>query len=96
MNPKETDRYVSELISKSSETLLYIASVAKKPLVIPFHPAKNDHGLKPGEILPGASTEIRPSCDGIVVAVTCNADEAQELVDWVMDWEKRRTERRQG
>lgn len=82
---KQTKR--SSSVSKAAELLLDVARQAGKPLVIPMFPPGNELGLKPGEVKPG-HTEIRPSCDGIVAAVACSADEAQEVLDLLMNWRK--------
>jgi hypothetical protein len=76
-------------IARAAEILHYSARHVNKPLVIPMLPPDNERGLNPGEIEAGSS-ELPPSCDGLVIAIQCSADEAQSLLDLVMAWEHQR------
>jgi hypothetical protein len=78
-------------IADAAETLLYVAQRCGKPLIMAMHPPDNSHNLKPGEMQGSSSTEIRPGCDGIVIAIAGDADEVQELLDLVMKWKEARS-----
>lgn len=77
-------------ITDAAETLLTTAARVRKPIIIAMHSPSNDHNLKSGESRPSDVTELLPSCNGVVVAVSCSAEEAQEFVDLVMAWQKKR------
>lgn len=76
----------TNLIANAAQTLYYSAKHFKKPVIIPMLPPGNERGLKPGEVEPGHD-ELPPSCDGLVIAIQCSADDAQSLLDLVKRWE---------
>lgn len=59
-----------------------------RPLIIPQYRPGATH-IQPGECKPG-TTEIKPDCCGIVIALWCNADTAQSLLDAVQHWQQQR------
>ncbi len=79
-------------LTDAAETLLLIAKGIKKPLILAMHPPDNHHNLKPGQVQGTASTEIRPGCDGLVIAIAGSADEVQALLDLVMSWSDKKKE----
>ena len=90
---KGFDKKISATHLAGAASLLYGVSAQKgQPLVVPMYPEGNELGLEPGQIQPGRS-ELSPSCDGLVFAVKCSADEAQELFDLVFRWEVERREK---
>ncbi|MBD1995173.1 hypothetical protein H6G00_00835 [Leptolyngbya sp. FACHB-541] len=82
-------------IATSAEVLHKAASEAGMPLLIPMFPPGNGLGLKPGEVRQG-HLEIRPGCDGIVAAVHCSAEEAQEVMDLFLSWQRQRVSKGGG
>lgn len=73
--------------------VLYRLSAERgQPVVVLMYPEGSDRGLLPEETKPGLS-ELAPTCDGLVFAVQCSADDAQELFDLVHAWEAARRER---
>ena len=82
-------------LGKAAEVLLGTAQQSGRPVVLPMFPPGNSRGLAPGEIKQG-DTEIPPDCDGIVMAVACSADDAQELIDLLTGWQRKRMTREEG
>ncbi len=76
----------------ASEYLLAQAGLIapNKPLVMPQYPPNSGH-IQPGQIKMGDS-ELKPNCMGLVIAIACNADDAQSLVDALTAWQKQRLE----
>ena len=63
---------------------------APKPMVLAVHPSEqNDHGLKEGQLIGTSSTELLPSCRGVVVVFASTAEDVQSLVDAVTQWSDR-------
>lgn len=83
----------SDPLTNAAEILLYAASRFKKPLVMAMHPPDNSHNLQPGQVQSAASTELHPSCQGLVIAVSGSADEVQKLLDLVMNWSDEKDDR---
>ncbi|GEM_PF-7094338 len=82
-------------LGKAAELLLNVAQQSGRAVVLPMFPPGNSRGLAPGEIKPGQS-EIPPDCDGLVIAVACSADDAQALIDLLMNWQRKRLLRQEG
>lgn len=78
-------------LTNAAEILLYAATRFKKPLIMAMHPPDNHHNLQPGQVQGSTSTELRPSCQGLVIAISGSADEVQELLDVVMKWKESRS-----
>lgn len=77
-------------IAQAIQILYTAASRANKPIVSPMYSEGNLLGLQPGELRPRNTHEVVPGCEGLVFAVSCNADEAQELIDMVLAWQEKR------
>lgn len=83
------------LLGKAAELLLTTAQQNDRLVLLPMFPPGNSRGLAPGEMKPG-HTEIPPDCDGLVMAVACSADDAQELINLLMRWQRERMSRQEG
>ncbi len=77
-------------VTQAAETLLYVAQRLGKPVVMAVNPEENSYNLKPGQVQGSASTELRPSCYGLVIAIAGSTEEMQGLLDVVMEWNRRR------
>lgn len=77
-------------LTDAADLLLYFAERAKKPVILAMQPPQNDHGLKPGQMQGSSSTKLRPSCQGLVIAVSGSADDVQGLLDLVIQWKENR------
>ncbi|MBD1995293.1 hypothetical protein H6G00_01440 [Leptolyngbya sp. FACHB-541] len=82
-------------VGEAAWRLFDAALEAQKPILLPMLPPGNEKGLRPGQTTPGRS-EIMPSCDGVVMAVHCSADDAQVLIDLILRWERDRLKALKG
>lgn len=80
-------------IASAAESLLYLARRLGNPLIMAMSPPDNDYNLKPGDVQGSKSSELRPSCDSLVVAVVGSPEEMQELVDLVQKWQEKKEAR---
>ena len=80
-------------IVDAAELLLHVAGRLQKPLVMAMHPPGNDHNLAPGQLVGSHNSEIRPSCQGVVIAISGDATQVQALIDLVMAWKRREVDR---
>lgn len=76
-------------IVDAAELLLHVAGRLQKPLVMAMHPPGNDHNLEPGQWVGSHNSELRPSCQGVVIAVAGDAAAVQAIVDAVMACKKK-------
>lgn len=84
--------FAANPITDAAELLLLTSARAGKPIIIAMHPPGNSHNLKPGQCRPSNVNELLPSCNGVSLAVNCSAEEAQQLIDLVTQWQKKREE----
>lgn len=91
----QTNAQRQNAVGKAAEVLLSVAQQSGKPVVLPTFPPGNSRGLAPGETKPGL-TEIPPDCDGLVMAIACTADDAQELIDLMLHWQRKRMAKQGG
>lgn len=81
MNKKSLE----EVIWQANATLRDIAIAAQVPLIMPWR----DTGKN--EVVPvRGSLEILPETDGITIALACTPEEAQEILDLVIELTRRR------
>lgn len=91
--PNPNEPMVQTPLLDAAEMLLQVSDQAGSPLIVAMHPAENSHGLQPGDMQESKSTEILPSCNGLVVAVSASAEESQELLDLISLWQDQRVVR---
>lgn len=91
----QTSSQRQNVVGKAAQVLLTVAQQNGKPVLLPMFPPGNSRGLLPGETKSG-QTEIPPDCDGLVMAVACSADDAQELIDLMLHWQRKRLAEQQG
>jgi hypothetical protein len=83
----EPESAVMTHIAEGANRLQKLAEEAKKPIVLAHH---SDQLTSDGFIYTGVSDELRPGIDGLTIALRCDSDEAQDLMDLIKGyWEKK-------
>ena len=80
------NQYRLRQMQASSEYLLQESAhlCPGRMLVMPQYSPGSSH-IQPGQVKLGES-EIKPNCIGVVVAIACDADTAQSLLDALLQW----------
>lgn len=68
------------------ELLILASKRMNKPLIVVMHKQGIYPNLEPGRMMESVTTELRPDCDGIAIAVSADAQQAQELLDLIVNW----------
>jgi hypothetical protein len=90
----EPESAVMTHIAEGANRLQKLAEEAKKPIVLAHH---SDQLTSDGFIYTGISDELRPGIDGLTIALRCDSDEAQDLMDLIEGyWNNKHDGQRQG